>query len=138
MAVALPYLSVALAGYSVYEENKAAGEMEDIAKDNANRQRLESEEAVRRLVLSQEQSEAQAKALAAGSGVQMEGSITDYIDLLSKTHKEEAAWLKQSGLSAASIMEREGEVRADAVRRGAYAKAGSTFLTTSAKAGWFE
>jgi len=138
MALALPYLTVAMAGYGIYSSEKAADEQEDLAMANAERQRMESEEAVRRLTLRQEQSESQAKALAATSGAKVTGSVTDYLDLMSKVNKEEADWLVKSGLSAESIMSREGEIQADMTRRSGRANFANTFLTTADKAGWFE
>jgi len=138
MAAALPYLTVAMAGYSIYSSEEAAGEQEDLAQANSERQRMESEEAVRRLTLRQEQSESQAKAMAAASGVKLTGSVTDYLDLMSKVNKEEADWLVKSGLSAASIMEREGQIEADMTRRSGRANFANTFLTTADKSGWFE
>jgi len=137
MATALPYMMMATSAYGVYSSEQAADDQEDIARENAERQRLESTEAVRRLTLRQEQSESQAKAMAAASGVSMSGSITDYLDIMQKTNKEEADWLKRSGISAASIMQREGELQADMTRRSGRAKGASTFLAAGDKAGWF-
>jgi hypothetical protein len=138
MAVALPYMTLALAGYQVYSGERAADEQEDLARANAERQRMESDEAVRRLSARQEASESQAKAIAAASGVKVTGSVTDYLDVMQKTNKDEVSWLRKSGLSAESIMAREGQLQADMTRRGSRFKAAGSFLSTVDEAGWFE
>ncbi len=138
MAMALPYLMVGIQAYGMYSTDEAADDQEDIARENADRQRMESEEAVRRLTKRQEQSESQAKAMAAASGVQVSGSIEDYLDIMQKTNKSEADWLKKSGLSAASIMQREGELQADMTRTQGRIGMANTFLASANQGNWFQ
>ena len=123
--------SMAVGAYSVYSTEQGADEQDDIARANAERQRMESEEAVRRLTARQEQAESQAKAMASASGVKVTGSVEDYLDIMAKTHKDEADWLVKSGLSAESIMAREGELQADMTRRSGRMRAASTFLSAA-------
>lgn len=96
MAAALPYIAVALSGYSAVQQSNAASDARRAARENARRIQAENAEEARRLEREQKAREAEARARAGASGVggvSQEGVLKDMVT----EHRKELQWLKKSG-----------------------------------------
>ncbi len=112
LAVAAVVIAAAGTAYTVYSTERAASEQKKIAAANAARIKAENEEALRRLKKQQAATMAEARARAAASGVQVEGTQKSYLEEMKEAFKSETDWLRDSGASQAYITQREGTLRA--------------------------
>ena len=95
--------------------DQAAGLEEQIAAENAARERAETEEAVRRASTAYEKMESATKARSAASSLGGKSKST-YLKSMRASNQEDLNWMKESGESRASIIEREGAGRAATTR----------------------
>jgi hypothetical protein len=95
--------------------DKAASLEEQIAAENAARERAETEESIRRASDAYRKMESATGARIAGSSLGGK-SKADYLGAMKKSNQEDLNWMKTSGESRASIIEREGKGRADTTR----------------------
>lgn len=111
MAVALPYIAVALAGVSAVQQVEAAGDAKRAARANARALEAETAEEARRLKKEQASQESKSRALAAASGGGGQ-SQTSFMESQKKEHANELDWLKRSGSSRASSARAGGSLAA--------------------------
>lgn len=115
MAQAAPIIAAVAAvgtlgatGYSLYLQNEAAKEAQEIAKMNARRIEEETEEQVRRVEEMAERKSDLIKALAGASGAYGASKI-GYLEAFEESKEREIAWLEKSGASRADIARRGGD-----------------------------
>ena len=115
LAVAGMVISLASGVFQFASAQKAANEQEDIADQNAKREKEEAEELAQRAEDTAAREESLARARAAASGVG--GKSTNlYISDLTKRNQREIDWMRKSGKSKAKITQREGRAAASATR----------------------
>ena len=113
------FLTIASGLMQYQQGQRAADAQEAIARENARRKALETEEAIRRQRAEADKQEAQARARAAASGVTVSGSISEYLMAMEEANADKIAWLRKAGYSQADIIEKEGSLQADITRTNA-------------------
>lgn len=102
-------ISAISAGYSIYSQEQAKSEAEDLAEKNAERIEAETAEEARRAARNAAVTEARAKA--ALSGLNLGGQSTDlYLKQLHSTNQEQISWIKTSGAMNADVARAQGDV----------------------------
>lgn len=107
MALAVGIAGVALSAFSVYQSVQAAGEAEDIGKENQKRIEAEAQEQARRerYNLTRQQSLIRARVAAAGiKGITPKAYFTDF----TQQRENEIRWITTSAKSRGDIARREG------------------------------
>ncbi len=120
MAAAMPFISVAMGVLGAVQQFSAAGDAEDIARQNANRERMETEEQGRRQKKADDLKLSEQLARASASGLTGGGSQGGYMDAMAEEMAKEQRWLAKSGESRAAIIESEGELTASQGRASAF------------------
>ncbi len=92
-------------------QEAAARREQNLARRNAERQRLETAEAARRLKKQQESAKGTARARLAATGLTLAGSPSSFLDEMSIAMEDELTWLETSGKSKADILELGGQNR---------------------------
>ena len=126
MAIGLAIGSLVLGGLQYRASRKAANKQEDIARDNMQLQKRETEEASRRERSEADRIESASRARAAASGVLMTGSQGEYLSEQQKANQDRIRWLQESGASRASIIDKEGTATAKATRTAGLGKLASS------------
>ena len=120
-------ISAASTAYGMYQQYKAADEAKDIADKNAKMAKMETEEQARRLEKQQEQQSARARAAAAASGVEMTGTVSEYLLELESEQQEQLDWLRKAGYSRARILKEQGDFAAQQAYQGMWSSAANLF-----------
>lgn len=95
---------------------RGAKQAQGAAKDQARLMRQTTAEAARRLERGQERTLGQAKAGVYASGIEMSGTSERYVRDMQSEMARELDWLKKSGESAASAMEKGADVQFNAAQ----------------------
>ncbi len=120
MAQAMPFISVAMSVIGAIQQFSAAGDAEDIARQNAANQRLETEEQGRRQKKADDLKLSEQLARASASGLAGGGSQGGYMDAMAEEMGKEQRWLATSGENKANIMEDEGALTASQGKSAAF------------------
>lgn len=120
-------VSAASTAYGMYQQHKSADEAKDIADKNAKMAKMETEEQARRLEKQQEQQQSRAKAAAAASGVEITGTVADYLLEMESEHEAEIDWLRKAGYNRARMFKEQGDFAAQQAYQGMWASAASLF-----------
>lgn len=138
-AIASATIAAGAAAQQYRAGQKAAKSAKSIAAQNADRAKMESAEAARRLKGQQEANMSEARARAAASGIQGGGSQGQFLDTMESGYKKELDWLKKSGASAEAIELRKGELAAGSASSSAMAGAiGSISSGTQSTFQWYQ
>ena len=100
--------TVAATAFSAYQQYEGAKDAEQLAKEQADRQKAEAEEMARRAEKDASRQESLARARAAASGIGAGGSTALYMSELEKTQREEIDWIRRAGASQARLTRKEG------------------------------
>lgn len=120
MAVAVPYVMIAAAAYSAYSQYEAGNEAKELSRYNAEMERKETEETIRRQKLEDRKQEARARASAHAGGTTVSGTVSGYLNRMQETNLDNVSWMRRSGANRASLILKEGSMQRSQARRGAF------------------
>ena len=130
--------------YSAKQQHDAAGDAEDLAKQNAKAAEAQTAEEARRLETTQQRDQSLARARAAASGVNPgSGTTSLFLEEMESTQESELEWLKRSGYYTSKALKDEGKMASAAAKTAAFGSAARavsfapTIYKTGEQAKWW-
>lgn len=125
MAVAVPYIALALSAASAGMQYKAGQDAKKASRENARLVQMENAEEARRLQREQAKQQSSAIARAAASGGALSGSSELFMKTQQQEHAKQLQWLKTAGKMQASVYRKQGSSAATQATGGAVGTLGS-------------
>ena len=100
-------------------QKRSAEEQAIIDAENLERERLETEESIKRTGESHAKTEATARTQVAASGFAVGSSLDKYVASMQEEHASDIDWMRTSGASREAIQKRESSARYSAGMAGA-------------------